>query len=267
MIEPNGFLYGVDQDGDAIEWCRNRFSQYENKFQLLHCRFAELGERISPDSCDGVLMDLGVSSPQLDRGERGFSFMRDGPLDMRMDQNRNLTAEDLIRDMRLDQLLTILRQYGEEPKALRLARAIVKQRQITPFTSTGQLADFISQTIPSRNRKIHAATKAFQALRIAVNEELETLENGLKICFGLLKKGGRLGVITFHSLEARIVKRFGVENSRDYDFPGSEDIPELRQPKVPVLKRITRKPLFPGDKEIEDNPRSRSAQLRIFEKI
>jgi len=226
-----------------------------------------LGRWIEAGSCDGVLLDLGVSSPQLDVSERGFSFLRDGPLDMRMDQNAGRSAADLVNTLSAAELAQIFWNLGEERQARKIARAIDEERSRGPFRTTGQLAGLVERVSPRKGRRVHPATRVFQALRMSVNDELGSLERGLVTALDLLCPGGRLAVITFHSLEDRMVKRFARLGARDYEVPGDVDVPELRRPKVPVLKQVTRKPIEPGAKELETNPRSRSARLRVMEKL
>jgi 16S rRNA (cytosine1402-N4)-methyltransferase len=217
--------------------------------------------------CDGVLLDLGVSSPQLDSPERGFSFQHDGPLDMRMDTRQTLTAADLVNGAGAEELAKIFWEFGDERGSRRLAGAMVHDRERRRFETTRQLAELIERLSPRRGKKAHPATKIFQALRIAVNDEMGSLKHGLEAAVKILKPGGRLAVITFHSLEDRVVKDFGRARARDYAFPGGLDVPELREPRTPELKWMTRKPIKPGADELNDNPRSRSAQLRVLEKI
>jgi len=218
-------------------------------------------------SCDGVLLDLGVSSPQLDSPERGFSFQQDGPLDMRMDDRQPLTAAELVNGAGAEELAKIFWEFGGERESRRFARAIVQDRERKKFGTTRQLAELIERISPRAGRKAHPATKIFQALRIAVNDEIGSLKLGLAAAVEILKPGGRLTVITFHSLEDRAVKEFGREWTRDYTFSGAVDVPELRQPREPELKWVTRKAIAPGEVELKENPRSRSAQLRVLEKI
>jgi 16S rRNA (cytosine1402-N4)-methyltransferase len=261
---PDGFLYGSDRDALAIEAATRRLAPYAGRFELRQTNFSELAGWIGNGSCDGLLMDLGVSSPQLDRPERGFSFQADGPLDMRMDARQALTAADLVNNLDEPELTKIFRKYGEEPQARRLARGIVQARARERFETTGKLAWFIESLVP-RSGKRHPATRVFQALRMAVNSELEALQSALAAACTLLKPGGRLAVITFHSVEDRIVKEFGREQTRDYTFPGEVDVPELRQPRQAPMKWIHRK-VKPDDNEVAQNPRARSAQLRVLEK-
>lgn len=262
---PSGWLFGCDRDGVAVETAKARLgAEFPDRFEIQRGRFDQLREWLPENSCDGVLFDLGVSSPQLDVAERGFSFQADGPLDMRMDTREPLTAADLVNERSLDELTQIFREYGDEPQARRFARVITEDR---PFTTTKQLADLIERVSPRAGRKAHPATKIFQALRIAVNDEIGCVERGLQAAFEVLKPGGRLAVITFHSLEDRTVKLWGREMARDYTFPGEVDVPELRQDCVPKMRLVSRKAILPGEVELAQNPRSRSAQLRVMEKV
>ena len=219
------------------------------------------------ESCDGVLLDLGVSSPQLDVAERGFSFQNEGPLDMRMDARQALTAMELVNNADAEALAKIFWEYGGERDSRRMAKAIVHDRVQRKFETTRQLAELIQRLSPRRGDKAHPATKVFQALRIAVNDEIGSLKLGLDGVLKILKPGGRLAVITFHSLEDRVVKDWANALVRDYTFPGEVDVPELRQPREPELKWVVRKAIKPGEVELKENPRSRSAQLRVMEKI
>ena len=194
-----------------------------------------------------MLLDLGVSSPQLDQAERGFSFRQNGPLDMRMDRSQPTTAADLLNQASAEELAQIFWEYGGERDSRRFARAIEHDRTERKFETTEQLAGLIERLSPRRGRKAHPATKVFQALRIAVNDEIGSLKSGLMAALKILKPRGRLAVITFHSLEDRVVKDFGRERARDYTFSGEVDIPELRQPRVPELTIVTRKALLPGE--------------------
>ena len=227
----------------------------------------EMAGWIPAASCDGVLLDLGVSSPQLDSPERGFSFQQDGPLDMRMDTRQTLTAAELVNGASAEELAKIFWEFGGERESRRFAKAIAHDREQRKFETTRQLAELIERLSPRRGRKAHPATKVFQALRIAVNDEMGSLKRGLEAAVKILKPGGRLAVITFHSLEDRVVKEFGRARARDYAFTGGVDVPELREPRTPELKWMTRKPIKPGENELNENPRSRSAQLRVLEKI
>ena len=265
---PTGWLSGCDRDGVAVEIAQKRLAgKFAGRFELRRGNFAELADWVSEKSCDGVLLDLGVSSPQLDRAERGFSFMNDGPLDMRMDDRQTQTAADLVNGEAAGTLAGIFWEFGGERDSRRFARALVHDRAQRKFETTRQLADLIERLAPRRGKKSHPATKIFQALRIAVNDEIGSLKRGLAAAMKILKPGGRLAVITFHSLEDRVVKEFGRERTCDYTFSGGVDVPELRRPRAPELKWVTRKAIKPGADELDDNPRSRSAQLRVLEKI
>jgi 16S rRNA (cytosine1402-N4)-methyltransferase len=265
---PTGWLSGCDRDGVAVEIAKKRLAEkFAGRFDLRRGNFAELAEWIAEKSCDGVLLDLGVSSPQLDTAERGFSFQLDGPLDMRMDDRQPLTAADLVNGESAEALAKIFWEYGDERDSRRFAKAIVHDRALRKFLTTRQLADLIERLAPRHGKKAHPATKVFQALRIAVNDEIGSLKRGLAAAVKILKPGGRLAVITFHSLEDRVVKEFGRERARDYTFTGEVDVPELRTPCVPELKWVSRKAILPGETELRENPRARSAQLRVLEKI
>jgi len=264
---PTGWLCGCDRDGAAVEAAAKRLAPFAGRFEIRRGNFSELADWVEAGSCDGVLYDLGVSSPQLDVAERGFSFQQEGPLDMRMDSRNPVTAEQLLNDASAEELAKIFWEYGGERDSRRFAKAIVHDRELRRFTTTRQLAELIERISPRHGRKAHPATKVFQALRIAVNDEIGSLKRGLAAAMKILKPGGRLAVITFHSLEDRVVKDFGRAGARDYTFAGGVDVPELRAPRQPELKIVTRKAITPGEVELAENPRSRSAQLRVFEKI
>jgi 16S rRNA (cytosine1402-N4)-methyltransferase len=265
---PTGWLFGCDRDGAAIEAAKKRLAEkFAGRFEIRRGNFDEMAGWIPAAGCDGVLLDLGVSSPQLDSPERGFSFQQDGPLDMRMDTRQTLTAAELVNGAGAEELAKIFWELGGERESRRFAKAIAHDREQRKFETTRQLAELIERLSPRRGRKAHPATKVFQALRIAVNDEMGSLKRGLEAAMSILKPGGRLAVITFHSLEDRVVKDFGRARARDYAFTGGMDVPELREPRTPELKLITRKPVKPGGDELNENPRSRSAQLRVLEKI
>ncbi len=264
---PNGWLFGCDRDGAAVEAARARLAGCAGRFEIRQGNFAELAGWVPAGSCDGVLLDLGVSSPQLDEAERGFSFQQDGPLDMRFDIRQGLTAAKLVNEAGADELAKIFWELGGERGARRLARAIVQEREHRRFETTGQLAGLIERLAPRRGKPKHPATKVFQAIRMAVNDEIGSLERGLAGALTILKPGGRFVVITFHSLEDRMVKAFGRARARDYAFSGGMDVPELREPRAPELKWVQRKAVRPGAAELAANPRSRSAQLRVIEKL
>jgi len=265
---PTGWLHGCDRDGAAVEAARRRLSgSFAGRFEIRQGNFAEMAGWIPAAICDGVLLDLGVSSPQLDTPERGFSFQHDGPLDMRMDVRQTLTAAELVNGASPEELAKIFWELGGERDSRRLARALANNRTRQKFETTRQLAEWVERLSPRRGKQTHPATKIFQALRIAVNDELGSLKRGLEAAMKILQPGGRLAVITFHSLEDRLVKGFGREQTRDYTCPGGVDVPELRQPRVPEMRWVTRKAAKPGAGELRENPRSRSAQLRILEKL
>lgn len=265
---PDGWLYGCDRDGVAMEAARARLmARWPGRFEIRQGNFTDLAGWVPENSCDSVLLDLGVSSPQLDVAERGFSFQKDGPLDARMDSRQRLTAADLVNGASAEELAKIFWDFGGERDSRRFAKAIVHDRAQNPFKTTRQLAELIERLAPRRGSKTHPATKVFQALRIAVNDEMGSLERGLAGAMKILKPGGRLAVITFHSLEDALVKNFGRARARDYTFTGGVDVPELREPRTPELRIVTRKAVKPGAAELAENPRSRSAQLRVMEKI
>jgi 16S rRNA (cytosine1402-N4)-methyltransferase len=265
---PTGWLFGCDRDGDAIEAATRRLGeQFPGRFEVRRGNFAEMDGWIPAAGCDGVLLDLGVSSPQLDSPGRGFSFQGDGPLDMRMDLRQTLTAAELVNGAGVDELARIFWEFGDEHESRRFARAVVQDRERQKFAGTRQLAELIERLSPRRGKKAHPATKVFQALRIAVNDEIGSLRSGLAAAVNILKPGGRLAIITFHSLEDRVVKEFGRVRTRDYTFAGRVDVPELRKPRAPELRWVVRKAIKPGEAELRENPRSRSAQLRVLEKI
>jgi 16S rRNA (cytosine1402-N4)-methyltransferase len=214
-----------------------------------------------------VLLDLGISSLQLAEASRGFSFQQDGPLDMRMDQRQELTAARLLNEASAEELAKMFWDLSGERNARRFARAIAQERGSRRFETTRQLAELIERLAPRRGKRTHPATRVFQAVRMAVNDELGSLQRGLAGALKILKPGGRLAVITFHSLEHRLVKDFGRARTLDYAFSGGMDVPELRKPRAPELKWVERKAVRPGAAEVAANPRSRSAQLRVLEKL
>lgn len=264
---PTGWLYGFDRDGAALAAARERLAEFSGRFELWQANFADMGRWIEPDSCDGVLLDLGVSSPQLDVAERGFSFQQDGPLDMRMDRRQTLTAAQVLRDTEPRELSNMFWEWGGESNARRIAQAIASEQARRPLERTRQLAELIERVSPRRGAKTHPATRVFQALRIVVNDEIGSVRRGLDAARKVLRPGGRLAVVTFHSMEDRVVKDYGRRLARDYEPAPGLDVPELRQPRPALLKVITRKAVTPGPAELKRNPRSRSAQLRVFEKL
>jgi 16S rRNA (cytosine1402-N4)-methyltransferase len=260
---PDGRLLGLDADPEAVSFARERLRPFGERATVGVGNFRHLSivaARQGFKQVDGILMDLGLSSRQLGDAERGFSFSQEGPLDMRMDQSSSPTAAELVNSLGETELAEILWKYGEERYSRRISRAIVAHR---PVTRTEQLADLVAQTIGHRE-KIHPATRTFQALRIAVNDELTALAEALPQARDLLRPGGRLAVIAFHSLEDRLVKRFYQRESRDCVCP--PEAPFCACGHQATLKVITRKPIRPSDAEVGQNPRSRSARLRVAER-
>ncbi len=264
---PTGRLVGCDRDAMAVEAAAARLKEFGERCEIRRGNYSEMSEWIAAESCDGVLLDLGVSSPQLDVAERGFSFQQDGPLDMRQDQRQRLTAATLVNETAPDDLADIFWRLAGEAQSRRIARAIARERETRPFSRTLQLAGLIEKIAPRAGKKSHPATKVFQALRMAVNDELGSLKRGLEGAMTILKPGGRLAVITFHSVEDRVVKEFGQRLSRDYEIDGEVDVPELRRPCPARLRWVSRKAILPGADELRENPRARSAQLRVMEKL
>jgi 16S rRNA (cytosine1402-N4)-methyltransferase len=271
LIKPKGFLLGIDQDDVALDAARVRLSRFsQQNFSLVKGNFAEL-DRIIKDAglytVDGILYDLGVSSVQFDRAERGFSYRFDAPLDMRMDQSQKLTAADVVNDYSEEELERIIREYGEERWAKRIAAQIVKRRKIRPVRTTFELVDVIKEAIPAAARRHggHPAKQTFQAIRIEVNRELEILEKSFRDAVKWLRSGGRLVIISYHSLEDRIAKSVISEFSRGCICPPG--LPLCYCGVKPQLKVLTRKAVRPTPDEIAENPRSESARLRAAEKI
>jgi len=265
---PDGFLYGCDRDSEALAAASERLKAFSDRLETHHCNFTDADRWIAPHSLDGILLDLGVSSHQLDTPGRGFSFQADGPLDMRMDQNGSgPTAADLVNSLPADQLADLFWRFGDERHSRKIARAIETERRNRPFTSTGQLARFIERICPRRGSPTHPATRCFQALRVATNDELKSVENGLERSFRLLAPGGRLAVISFQSQEDRLVKEFMRREARDYDFDGPEDHPDFRRPRHPRGRELARKGIVASESELSTNPRARSARLRVIERL
>lgn len=272
QLNEQGHLYAFDQDIRAIENAKIRLAPFVEKGQVTFIKrnFRYLKEELNArgvESVDGILYDLGVSSPQLDEAQRGFSYHQDAPLDMRMDQEAALTAYEIVNEYEYAQLVKIFFRYGEEKFSKQVAREIERVRQLKPIETTGELVEIIKDAIPAfaRRKGGHPAKRIFQAIRIAVNDELGVVEDTLEQAIPLLKLKGRISVITFHSLEDRIVKTIFKEYSTAPDLPpGLPMIPEEFQPD---LKLITRKPLVPSEEELTENNRSRSAKLRIVEKV
>ncbi|MGL4873642.1 MAG: 16S rRNA (cytosine(1402)-N(4))-methyltransferase RsmH [Clostridium sp.] len=268
-LSKKGTLIGIDQDKDALNAAGKRLEDYENK-ELVHSNFYRLGEVIDElglKGVDGILMDLGVSSYQLDNAERGFSYMNDAPLDMRMNRDDEFSAYDIVNSYSEEELWKIIRNYGEDKFAKRIANFIVKRREEEPIKTTLELVEVIKNAIPAKARREgpHPAKRTFQAIRIEVNSELKilnkTIEDGVK----KLNKGGRMCIITFHSLEDRIVKLKFRELANPCTCP--KEFPICNCGKVPTVKLLKRKAIEPSAEEIEMNPRSRSAKLRIIEKV
>ena len=265
---PDGWLYGCDRDPAAVAAARERLKDFTGRFEIRQGNFSRLAEWIGQRSVDGALADLGVSSPQLDRPERGFSFQQDGPLDMRMDpSDQTATAADLVNGLGEAELSRLFWELGDEPESRRIARAIVQDRRQGRFETTGQLAQLIERVVPRRGSRIHPATRVFQALRMATNEEVGALKEGLAAAWQILKTHGRLALITFHSVEDKIVKEFGREKARDYIVRGEVDLPDFREDRAPEARLVTRKPITPSETELQANPRARSAKLRVIEKL
>lgn len=265
---PDGTLLGVDRDPAALAAARQRLARYGDRVELREGVFDHLGEWVAPGSCDGMVADLGVSSPQLDAPERGFSFQHEGPLDMRLASAGGPTAADLVNRLPVAELARVFAELGDEPRARAIARAIGRAREQAPLLTTRQLADLVARVAPRPGRATHPATRVFLALRLAVNNELGVLERGLIAAWRALRPGGRLAVITFHGGEVRVVRRFIRERERAYELPpGQADVPELRRPCPPRLRRVTRRPVTPGADEVAANPRARSAQLWLMEKL
>ncbi len=267
---PDGLLIGFDQDPAALDTAAARRARFGKRVRLIRGNFAGMVSHLAAlgiTAIDGFLLDLGVSSHQLDTEERGFSFRADAPLDMRMDPDLADSAADLVNGLPEDELARIIREYGEERWAKRIAAFIVKARAEAPITTTLQLVDVIKGAIPRAKweERIHPATRTFQALRIAVNDELGSLEQGLSAGLGLLKKGGRAVVISFHSLEDRIVKEGFRALARGCTCP--KELPRCVCGKAPQLKILTGRPVMAGETEVAANPRARSAKLRAAEKI
>ncbi len=261
---PDGRLLGMDVDPQALALARETLAPYGERARLIQASYDSLAEILRAfgwAAVDGILLDLGLSSMQLDTPERGFSFQQDAPLDMRFDPASLTTAADLVNTLSQEELADLIYRYGEERASRRIAQAIVKAR---PLRTTRQLATVIEAVLPHKGR-IHPATQTFQALRIAVNQELERVENVLPQAVAALKSGGRLAVISFHSLEDRIVKEYFRRESRDCICPPRQ--PVCTCGHQATLKEIARKPITPGEAELAANPRARSAKLRVVEKL
>ena len=264
-----GRLIGIDRDETAIAAAQERLADYGDRVTLVHSNFDRIGDILADlhiDGADGMLFDLGVSSPQLDDAERGFSYMHDAPLDMRMDQRNEQTAKDIVNTYSEMELYRIIRDYGEDRFAKNIAKHIVQARQKKEIETTGELTEIIRASIPAKVRATggHPAKRTFQAIRIELNRELDVLEDSIDTMIERLAPGGRLSIITFHSLEDRIVKNRFRTNENPCICP--PDFPVCVCGRKSRGRVITRKPILPTDQEMEENPRSKSAKLRVFEK-
>ena len=269
-LTAGGRLIGIDRDQTAIDAARERLASYLDRVTLVHSNFDRIGDILADlhiPGVDGMLFDLGVSSPQLDDAARGFSYMHDAPLDMRMDQRQTQTAGDIVNGYEEKELYRIIRDYGEDKFAKNIAKHIVAARQVKPITTTGELTEIIRESIPMKMqvKSGHPAKRTFQAIRIELNRELDVLRDSLDGMIDILDDGGRLCIITFHSLEDRIVKTIIRKNENPCTCPS--DFPVCVCGKKSKGKVITRKPILPGETEMEENPRSKSAKLRIFERV
>lgn len=256
-----GFLFAFDQDLEAIEFCQRKLLSIGNNFKIIHSNFSKLSEHLGNEKIDGILYDLGVSSPQLDDGERGFSFHNDATLDMRMDQTQELKAWDVVNNYEYKQLVDIFIRYGEEKYSTSIAKAIIKKR---PIHTTLELAEVVRNAVPEKyRREKHPARKIFQAIRIEVNNELYVFESSLRQAMELIDVGGRICVITFHSLEDKICKDIFKEATEVE--PTLKNMPVIPDEYLPKYKTV--KTIAPTEQEIEENPRARSAKLRVIERI
>ncbi len=262
-------VFAIDRDRSAIERASERLSPFRDRVTLAHGNLGNLKSLAAENGITGVvglLMDLGVSSPQLDTAERGFSIQHDGPLDMRMDSSQKTSAADLLAKLSDAELASIIKNFGEERYSKRIVRAIRKEQAERPITTTGQLSRIVARVVSSpRHSRIHPATRTFQALRIAVNDELEQLKTALADMMGLLNSTARVAVISFHSLEDRIVKTFFRAEEKGCSCPPK--IPMCICGRTQTLKVLTRKPLVPSEEEVAQNPRSISAKLRVAERV
>ncbi len=268
--KPTAKVVCIDRDEEALEVARAKLKNYKNRAILVHDNFSEIKrilKKLDIGHVDGILLDLGLSSLQLEREHRGFSFQKDGPLDMRMDQKKGKTAFDIVNVSSEKELRDIIRNYGEERWAAKIAKRIIEKRALKPINTTGELADLVFSCVPRRfhPKKIHPATKTFQAIRIALNDELKHIEKCLEDGVNALAEGGRFCVISYHSLEDRLVKIMFKACEQGCTCPPS--LPECVCGFIPKLKVVTRRPLRPSEDEVRLNPRSRSAKLRIAEKI
>jgi len=261
---PEGCLWGMDRDREALTEASIVLEPFAKRVSLLHADFRHARELLPGLVFEGILLDLGVSSHQLNTAKRGFSCDRDGPLDMRMDAAQGRTAAQILAESEENELSRLLYDYGEEPFNRKLAREIVKTRQLNPIRTTGELAEIVRRVVP-RKAERKSLVRVFQALRIRVNDELGALESALESLFEMLAPGGRLAVISYHSLEDRLVKRFFKRQANPCTCPPG--LPVCACGRTPVAKVLTRKPVRPKIQEIESNPRSRSARLRLAQKL
>ena len=264
---PEGQLWGIDRDQSAIAAASSRLAAFGDRVKIKHGSYSSAAGWVAAQTLDGVLLDLGVSSPQLVLAERGFSLQAEGPLDMRMDRTQDLTATQVVNEWSEEDLADAIWRYGGERDSRRIARSIVRAREEVAIETTTQLSAVVERAKQHGKFKRHPALKVFQAIRIVVNDELGELNRGLEMAYGLLKSGGRLAVITFHSLEDRMVKDYGNEQVRDYDIPGDHDVAVQRIDREPRMSWVCKKSIKPSPREIENNPRARSAQLRVLEKL
>jgi 16S rRNA (cytosine1402-N4)-methyltransferase len=267
QTNPRVKVVAFELDEENLRQSKERLEPFGNRVNFVNDNFANLKwgmESVGEDKADAIMLDLGLSSPQVDQAERGFSFMREGALDMRFGKSQRLTAREVVNKYSLEELTRIFREYGEERAARKIAEGIVERRKQRTFEKTTELAEFISDLLGGKKQKIHPATRVFQALRIEVNKELDSLVEVLKQAMDVLKVNGRLAVVSYHSLEDRIVKNFLRENSREYvNMPDELTTRKLQ----PAFKLISKKPIAPSAEEIRQNPRARSAKLRVAEKI
>ena len=265
----HGHLYAFDQDKEAIEYSKERLFKINDNFTIIYSNFCNLKEKLKEqkiDKVDGILFDLGLSSPQIDDSSRGFTFMKEAPLDMRMDQNNKLTAYKVVNEYSIEELTNIFYIYGEEKLSKVIAKKICSVRENKEIKTTKELVDIIAQAVGAKYfNKQHPERQIFQAIRIEVNKELTVLKDVLPDAIEILKPGGRISVITFHSLEDRIVKQiFKKESEVNELVKGLPEIPDEYKPKIKI---INKKPILPSEEEIKENSRSKSAKLRIIERI
>ena len=270
QLSPKGSLIGIDQDEAAIEAASKRLEEFQDRVTIIRSNYCNMKKELNRKgifSVDGIVLDLGVSSYQLDNAERGFTYREDVPLDMRMDQRGSRTARDIVNEYSEQELFRVIRDYGEDKFAKNIAKHICTARAVKPIETTGELTEIIKQSIPMKIRATggHPAKKTFQAIRIELNQELEVLKNSLDDMIELLNDEGRICIITFHSLEDRIVKTIFKRNENPCTCPSN--FPVCVCGKKSKGKVITRKPILPSEEELEENTRSKSAKLRVFERI